>query len=125
MKTCLVVDDSKVIRKVARHILEQLNFAVDEAAVVLVDGRGEGRGAARVGGVGLDAAEQRGQRLPRGLLRGALVHAEARREIGEGDVREDVVDGTHGSDASPRHGLGHSQLRNAPRSRAHDEGPER
>ncbi len=31
MKTCLVVDDSKVIRKVARHILETLNFAVDEA----------------------------------------------------------------------------------------------
>jgi two-component system, chemotaxis family, chemotaxis protein CheY len=31
MKSCLVVDDSKVIRKVARHILETLNFAVDEA----------------------------------------------------------------------------------------------
>lgn len=32
MKTCLVVDDSKVIRKVARHILETLNFDVSEAA---------------------------------------------------------------------------------------------
>jgi two-component system, chemotaxis family, chemotaxis protein CheY len=32
MKTCLVVDDSRVIRKVARKILEDLNFAVDEAA---------------------------------------------------------------------------------------------
>ncbi len=31
MKTCLVVDDSKVIRKVARHILETLNFTVSEA----------------------------------------------------------------------------------------------
>lgn len=31
MKICLVVDDSKVIRKVARHILETLDFAVDEA----------------------------------------------------------------------------------------------
>jgi len=31
MKTCLVVDDSKVIRKVARHILETLNFQVSEA----------------------------------------------------------------------------------------------
>ena len=31
MKTCLVVDDSKVIRKVARHILETLDFTVDEA----------------------------------------------------------------------------------------------
>jgi len=31
MKSCLVVDDSKVIRKVARHILETLQFAVDEA----------------------------------------------------------------------------------------------
>ena len=35
MKTCLVVDDSKVIRKVARHILEALEFNVSEAA----DGR--------------------------------------------------------------------------------------
>jgi len=31
MRSCLVVDDSKVIRKVARHILETLNFNVDEA----------------------------------------------------------------------------------------------
>lgn len=31
MKTCLVVDDSKVIRKVARHILEALGFRVTEA----------------------------------------------------------------------------------------------
>lgn len=31
MKTCLVVDDSKVIRKVARHILEMLDFTVAEA----------------------------------------------------------------------------------------------
>lgn len=31
MPTCLVVDDSKVIRKVARHILETLDFQVAEA----------------------------------------------------------------------------------------------
>ncbi len=31
MKTCLVVDDSKVIRKVSRHILETLGFDVHEA----------------------------------------------------------------------------------------------
>ncbi|HWM45813.1 MAG TPA: response regulator [Xanthobacteraceae bacterium] len=31
MKTCLVVDDSSVIRKVARRILERLNFNVNEA----------------------------------------------------------------------------------------------
>src|SRR3546814_14922725 len=31
-KSCLVVDDSKVIRKVARHILESMEFAVEEAA---------------------------------------------------------------------------------------------
>src|SRR5918997_6873113 len=31
MKSCLVVDDSKVIRKFARHILETLNFSVEEA----------------------------------------------------------------------------------------------
>lgn len=32
MKTCLVVDDSAVVRKVARHILEALGYIVDEAA---------------------------------------------------------------------------------------------
>jgi two-component system, chemotaxis family, chemotaxis protein CheY len=31
MKTCLVVDDSRVVRKVARKILEELAFACDEA----------------------------------------------------------------------------------------------
>jgi two-component system chemotaxis response regulator CheY len=31
MKTCLVVDDSRVIRKVARRILENLQFEVSEA----------------------------------------------------------------------------------------------
>ena len=31
MRSCLIVDDSKVIRKVARHILETLKFQVDEA----------------------------------------------------------------------------------------------
>lgn len=31
MKTCLVVDDSRVVRKVARRILEDLGFAVAEA----------------------------------------------------------------------------------------------
>lgn len=35
MTTCLVVDDSKVVRKVARHILESLDFSVSEAC----DGR--------------------------------------------------------------------------------------
>ena len=32
MKTCLIVDDSKVIRMVARRILEGLSFATREAA---------------------------------------------------------------------------------------------
>ena len=32
MKTCLVVDDSRVIRKVARRILEDLKFEIEEAA---------------------------------------------------------------------------------------------
>ena len=31
MKQCLVVDDSEVIRKVARRILESLNFEITEA----------------------------------------------------------------------------------------------
>ena len=35
MKSCLVVDDSKVIRKVARRILEDLEFEIAEA----VDGQ--------------------------------------------------------------------------------------
>ena len=35
MKTCLVVDDSKVIRKVARRILEEFKFEIEEA----VDGQ--------------------------------------------------------------------------------------
>ena len=32
MKSCLIVDDSRVIRMVARKILEELNFETDEAA---------------------------------------------------------------------------------------------
>lgn len=31
MKTCLIVDDSRVIRKVARQIFETLGFACEEA----------------------------------------------------------------------------------------------
>jgi len=31
MKTCLVVDDSRVIRKVARKIVEDMGFACEEA----------------------------------------------------------------------------------------------
>ena len=31
MKSCLIIDDSRVIRKVSRHILESLGFAVEEA----------------------------------------------------------------------------------------------
>lgn len=31
MKTCLIVDDSRVIRKVARQIFETLEFTCDEA----------------------------------------------------------------------------------------------
>jgi two-component system chemotaxis response regulator CheY len=32
VKTCLVVDDSQVVRKVARRLLEDLGFAVAEAS---------------------------------------------------------------------------------------------
>jgi two-component system, chemotaxis family, chemotaxis protein CheY len=32
VKTCLVVDDSRVIRKVARRILEEMGFEIAEAA---------------------------------------------------------------------------------------------
>lgn len=32
MRSCLIVDDSRVVRKVARRILEDLEFAIEEAA---------------------------------------------------------------------------------------------
>lgn len=32
MKSCLIVDDSRVIRKVARRILEDMSFQIEEAA---------------------------------------------------------------------------------------------
>jgi two-component system, chemotaxis family, chemotaxis protein CheY len=31
MKSCLIVDDSRVVRKVARRILEELEFVIEEA----------------------------------------------------------------------------------------------
>jgi two-component system, chemotaxis family, chemotaxis protein CheY len=31
MKSCLIVDDSRVVRKVARRILEELAFTIEEA----------------------------------------------------------------------------------------------
>jgi two-component system chemotaxis response regulator CheY len=31
MKSCLIVDDSRVVRKVARRILEEFGFAIEEA----------------------------------------------------------------------------------------------
>ena len=31
MKTCLVVDDSSVVRKIARRILEEMDFQITEA----------------------------------------------------------------------------------------------
>ena len=31
MKSCLIVDDSKLIRKVVRRMLESLDLAIDEA----------------------------------------------------------------------------------------------
>ena len=31
MKNCLIVDDSRIIRKVARKILEDMKFGIDEA----------------------------------------------------------------------------------------------
>jgi two-component system chemotaxis response regulator CheY len=31
MKLCLIIDDSPIVRKIARRILEAMNFAVEEA----------------------------------------------------------------------------------------------
>jgi two-component system chemotaxis response regulator CheY len=50
MKRCLVVDDSSVIRKVARRILEEFDFEIDEAE----DGR--------------QALELCGRQMPDGIL---------------------------------------------------------
>ncbi len=53
MKTCLVVDDSSVIRKVARRILEGLDFQIAEAengeeAIEIVPQSNAGRHSARL-----------------------------------------------------------------------------
>ena len=37
MKSCLIVDDSKVIRKVARHILETLDFELEVRADLVLE----------------------------------------------------------------------------------------
>lgn len=50
MKQCMVVDDSRVIRKVARQILEELNFEIAEA------------------GDGQDALDQCRARMPEAIL---------------------------------------------------------
>jgi two-component system, chemotaxis family, chemotaxis protein CheY len=50
MKRCLVVDDSRVIRKVARRILEELDFEVEEA------------------GDGLEALQACRRRMPEAIL---------------------------------------------------------
>ncbi|MFQ5954399.1 MAG: response regulator [Kiloniellales bacterium] len=50
MKSCLIVDDSRVIRMVARKILEELRFTVSEAA----DGK--------------EALDRCGQRMPDAVL---------------------------------------------------------
>ena len=31
MKQCLIVDDSRIMRKIARKILEEMKFVIDEA----------------------------------------------------------------------------------------------
>ena len=56
--------------------LVQIDAALDQACVVLLDGLRERRGTAGVVGVGLDAAQQGRQHLPAGLLGGLRVHAE-------------------------------------------------
>ena len=66
MKTCLVVDDSSVIRKVARRILEGLDFQIVEAedgeqALERLPAPVAGRGAAR-----LEHAEDGRLRVPAG-----------------------------------------------------------
>ena len=38
MKICLVVDDSRVIRKVARRILEDMGFEITESILITESG---------------------------------------------------------------------------------------
>ena len=53
MKTCLVVDDSSVIRKIARRILEEMDFQIidvdlfNKPAIVLSVENGTGHGSCR------------------------------------------------------------------------------
>jgi hypothetical protein len=94
-----VADD---LLPVVRVDLVEVHPALDEPRVVLLHGLGERRGAARVVGVGLDAAQQRGQRGAGRLLRLLLVDAELARQLVQRDLREDVLDCTH--DAEPNSG---------------------
>ena len=69
MKTCLVVDDSSVIRKVARRILEGSDFQIVEAedgeqALACVPARAARRDPAR-----LEHAEDGRHRIPAALRR--------------------------------------------------------
>ena len=69
MKTCLVVDDSSVIRKVARRILEGLDSRSSkprtaQQALDACRGADAGRGAAR-----LEHADDGRLRIPRALRR--------------------------------------------------------
>ena len=84
MKTCLVVDDSSVIRKVARRILEGLQFEIVEAAAVAAradrtGGQRQGDGPPPIGNGCVEAVEGQGEggelgrietRVLRGLDRG-------------------------------------------------------
>ena len=69
-RTCLVVDDSRVVRKVARRILEAHGFAVAEAGdgqQALDACRG---GVARLRAAGLEHAGDGRHQLPAGTARG-------------------------------------------------------
>src|SRR3546814_12721965 len=80
MKSCLVVDDSKVVRMVARRILEKLDFEIVEAA--------DGAMALEACGRKLPDAVMLDWNMP--VMNGIDFLRELRRQIGRESCRERV-----------------------------------
>ena len=95
MKTCLVVDDSRVVRKVARKILEELEFNCEEAE----DGR--------------QAADRCAERMPDAILldwnmpvMSGIDFLRELRQMGGGDLPKVVMCTTESSVDSIKEALG-------------------
>ena len=72
--------------------LAQIHTAVQQVTGVITEGTGQGCGAGRVFGVGLEAPEEGRYRLPGGRFGRRLVDAQLRSELGHRQVGEDLFD---------------------------------